>query len=238
MRRLFCLLAAVFVLVSLTACREDDKKTDIGSEVPSDYMSTSCSKDGVKEFIALIGEKDLGGLSTGMKTDEAHCYNVTPPSVARCTDIKIFKFSDSCLSLALIDNEAYGICQSFGGHGFVNAVPWDYDEDGNLDLLIASSWGSGLHRSEISVFNTKTKESIVIYDTARTDNPSVDLIVAAVSPAFSSIDPGNPPIYYKVYSANITVKDDNSADLSYEATGVVGTVVAENGTPVFKPAGK
>lgn len=238
MRRILCLIVSVFILVSLAACHADDKKPDTGSGVSSDYMSTSCSKDGVEELLSIIGGTELGGLSTGMKFDEEHCYNVTPLSVASATDIRIIKFSDSCLSLALIDNEVYEICTSFGGYGFVNAVPWDYDEDGNLDLLIASSWGSGLHRSEISVFNTKTKESIVIYDSSTTDDPSTDLFVAASSPSFSSKDPDNLPIYYEVYSANITVKDNNFADLSYKATGVVGSVVVENGTPVFKPTDK
>lgn len=105
-----------------------------------------------------------------------------------------------------------------------------YDGDGNLDLLIASSWGSGLHRSEISVFNTKTKESIVIYDTSTADNPSVDLLVATSSPSFSSTDIND---HYVVYSANIAVKDNNLADLSYVATDVIGSVAVENGIPVF-----
>lgn len=233
MKRLFCLLLIGIVLISLVACQtnlDDSDKT----KPNIDYMTIPCTKDSVDEFMAIIGEVELGGLSTGMKLDEEHCYNVTPLSVATQTDIKIFKFSDSCVSLALIDGEVYSICESFGGLGFVNAVPWDYDEDGNLDLLVASSWGSGLHRSIISVFNTATKESVVVYDTSSTDNPSVDLFVATASPSFSSKDPQDLPIYYEVYTANIEVKDNNFADLSYVATGVIGSVVVENGTPVFK----
>ena len=184
--------------ISTNSPQAPTAKPDTSTEIPSndigvssDYISAPCSKDGVEELMSIIGEIELGGLSAGMITDKEHCYNVTPLSVAAETDIKIFKFSDSCLSLALIDNEVYEICTSFGGYGFVNAVPWDYDEDGNLDLLIASSWGSGLHRSEISVFNTKTKESIVIY--VAYDNPFTDLFVAAVSPSFSSEDINDVP---------------------------------------------
>ncbi len=238
MKRLFCLLLTGIVLISLAACRTktDDSTYNSDKSAPStDHITTSCSKDFVDEFMDIIGEVELGGLSAGMKLDEEHCYNVTPLSVATQTDIKIFKFSDSCVSLALIDGEVYSICESFGGFGFVNAVPWDYDGDGNLDLLIASSWGSGLHRSIISVFNTTTKESIVVYDTSTTDNPSVDLFVATASPSFSSKDPQDLPVYYQVYNANIKVNGNNLADLSYTATGVIGSVVVENGTPVFKP---
>ena len=236
MKRLFCLLLTAIVLISLTACQTNTDNAD-KSKNTADYMTTSCTKEFVNEFMTIIGEVELGGLSTGMKLDEEHCYNVTPLSIATQTDVKIFKFSDSCVSLALIDGEVYSICESFGGFGFVNAVPWDYDGDGNLDLLVASSWGSGLHRSIISLFNTETKESIVVYDTSTTENPSLDLFVAAVSPSHSSKYPNDLPIYYQVYTANIEVNDNNLADLSYTATGVIGSVVVENGTPVFKPMG-
>lgn len=236
MKRLFYLLLTGIVLISLTGCQTNTDNSD-KNENNVDYMTTPCAKDYVDEFMSIIGEVELGGLSTGMTLDKKHCYNVTPLSVAEQTDIKIFKFSDSCVSLALIDGEIYSICESFGGYGFVNAVPWDYDEDGNLDLLVASSWGSGLHRSIISVFNTTTKESIAVYDTSDTDNPSADLFVAAVSPSFSSKELQDLPIYYQVYSANIKVNDNNPADLSYTATGVIGSVVVENGAPVFKPIG-
>lgn len=236
MKRLFCLLLTGIVLISLTACQTNTDNSNKNKN-NVDYMTTSCTKDSVDEFMSIIGDVELGDLSAGMELDEEKCYNVTPISVATQTDIKIFKFSDSCVSLALIDGEVYSICESFGGYGFFNAEPWDYDNDGNLDLLIASSWGSGLHRSIISVFNTNTKESIVVYDTSNTDNPSVDLFVAATSPSFSSKDLQDLPIYYQVYTANIEVKDNNRADLSYTATGVVGSVVVENGTPVFKKMG-
>lgn len=235
MKRFFCLFLTGILLMSLTACSANSNNSD-KEDISSEYMTTPCSKDSVDDFMKIIGEAELDGLSAGMILDKEHCYNVTPVSVAAQTDIKIFKFSDSCVSLALIDGSVYPICTSFGGYGFVNAVPWDYDEDGNLDLLIASSWGSGLHRSEISVFNTSTKESIIVYDTASTDNPSIDLFVAANSPSFSSKDTADHPVFYEIYSANIEVKNHNLADLSYTATGIIGSVVVENGAPVFKPA--
>ncbi len=232
MKPIFCLLLTGILLISLTACQTNTDSSN-NSESNVSYMTTSCTKDSVDAFMSLLSEAELDGLSYGLELDEKNCFNVTPPSVATTTDIKIFKFSDSCVSLALIDGKVYSICESFGGFGFVNAVPWDYDEDGNLDLLIASSWGSGLHRSIISIFNTTTKESIVVYDTSNTDNPSVDLFVAAASPSFSSKHPQELPIYYQVYTANIEVKDNNLADLSYASTGVIGSVVVENGVPLF-----
>ncbi len=238
-------IALVFVyLFSLTACDSTDSNTNNGdssqNHVATEYMKTPCSKDSVDKFMDIIGEVELGGLSSGMKLDKEHCYNVTPESVSAQTDYKIFKFSDSCVSLLLIDNEVYSICESFGGFGFVNAVPWDYDENGTPDLLVASSWGSGLHRSIISVFDTTTKESIAIFDTSNTDNPSVDLFVATSSPSATMPEGIDTPIYYVIYSARIEVinEDNNLADLSYVATDIIGSVIVENGKPAFKPTNK
>ena len=131
MKRLFCLILTGIVLISLTACQTNTDNSN-NSENNVNYVTTSCTKDFVDEFMSIIGDVELGGLSIGMTLDKEHCFNVTPLSVASQTDIKIFKFSDSCVSLALIDGKVYSICDSFGGFGFVNAVPWDYDEDGNL----------------------------------------------------------------------------------------------------------
>ena len=63
----------------------------------------------------------------------------------------------------------------------------------------------------------------------------MDLFVATASLSFSSNDSQDLPIYYQVYTANIEINDNNLADLSYTATDVIGSVVVENGAPVFKP---
>lgn len=234
MKRFFCLFLTAVLFISLTACTSNENLDKV--EVPPEYMSTPCSKDFVDDFMSVIDEVELGGLYSGMKLDKEHCYNVTPICVAEQTDFKIFKFSDSCVSFVLIDGAAYLICESFGGYGFFNAMPWDYDGDSNLDLLVASSWGSGLHRSVISVFNTITKESVIIYDTSTTDDHSVDLFVAESTPSSSYSE--DLPVSYQIYTAKIEVKNDNFSDLSYVATGVAGSVAVENGMPVFKPMGE
>ena len=201
-----------------------------------EWMHTECSKDFVKEFMSILGTVKGDGLLSGYVFDEEHCYNVTPSAVSLSTDIKIFKFSDSCASFALIDGEVYEICTSFGGYGFFNAVPWDYDEDGTTDLLIASSWGSGMHRSEISVFNVKTKESILICTSVESGsgNTDHDWFVATQSPSSYTGDLEESPICYVVYSAEIK-SDDSLVDLSYLAKSCAGSIDLENGTPVFHP---
>lgn len=232
MKHVLILLTALSLLLSLCSCNSVSPDNDGSSNGDVDYMTSACSKDSVDEFMAILGGELQGeGLLSGFTVTKENVYNVTPPQISSQTDYQIFKTSDSCESFVLIDGEIYSLCTSFGGYGFVNAVPCDFDGDGNTDLLVASSWGSGQHRSEISVFNTVTKKSTVLYTSLE------DLIVMTSSPSFSSQgDPAALPIYYQVYAAKITVNDNNFANLSYVVTDVVGSVQSENGTAVFLPA--
>lgn len=231
MKHVLILLTALSLLLSLCSCNSVSPDNDGSSNGDVDHMTSVCSKDSVDEFMAIFGEKKGDGLLAGYSITKDNMYNVTPPHVAAKTDYRVFKASDSGASFILIDGEIYTLCEWFGGHGFVNAVPCDFDGDGNTDLLVASSWGSGQHRSEISVFNTVTKKSTVLYTSLE------DLIVMTLSPSFSSQgDPAALPIYYQVYAAKITVNDNNFANLSYVVTDVVGSVQSENGTAVFLPA--
>ena len=136
-----------------------------------------CSRDGVEEFMAAFALTCPNGIVQGYHETADNCYNVTPADVAQETDIRVFKFSDSCASYAYVDGAVYDLCESFGGYGFLNAVPWDYDWDGEMDLLVASSWGSGISRTEISVFNRAKRTSKVIYSTLYEEEPQADLIV-------------------------------------------------------------
>lgn len=205
------------------------------SDVNTLIMSTNASKDSVDAFLSLLGDIEPDGLLSGCQFDEEHCFNVTPEQVAAETDMQIFKFSDSCASYVMLDNEIYLLCDFFGGYGFVNAVPCDFDNDGNKDLLVASSWGSGMHRSIISVFNSVTKESTVLYDTSDTDKPNTGLFVSTVVPVYSSTQEFEDlPVTYMVYSARIITYDSDFINLSYVSTGVVGSIEVENGTPVFQ----
>ena len=184
----------------------------------------------------MLNDIEPNGLLSGYKFGEETCYNVTPPEVATETNIKFFKFSDSCASFVMMDNEIYPLCEFFGGYGFVNAIPCDFDNDGNKDLLVASSWGSGLHRSVISVFNSVSKKSTILYDTSTTDTPRTDLIVAQSTANIFTDDPDiDEKLFYSVLSVKINVENNNFANLAYDVTGVAGYIECEDNTPQFIP---
>ncbi len=232
MKKLFCFLYILVVIFSLCSCK--DNSTHKANEY--EPFKTESSKDSVQEFILLLEDVELNGLISGYKIDEKNCYNVTPTKVAAETNMKIFKFSDSCASFVMIDNEIYPLCEWFGGYGFVNAIPCDFDNDGNKDLFVASSWGSGMHRSIISVFNSVSKESTILYDTSTTDTPNTDLIVArSTANGFGIELEGDDFLCYSVLSVRINIENNNLANLSYVVTGVEGHIECKDNTPQFIP---
>ena len=232
MKSVFCVLCALIMLFLLCSCKDDS------SHKANEYNSikTTATKDSVKDFITLLEDVETSGFISGHKIDEEYCYNVTPAEVAAETNMKIFKFSDFCESFVMIDNEIYRLCESLGGYGFVNAVPCDFDNDGNKDLFVASSWGSGKHRSVISVFNSVSKESTILYVTYLPDSPNTELIV---SRSTANIFTDNPEIdeklYYSVMSVKINVENNNFAKLSYVVNGIEGYIEAKDDTPTFIP---
>ncbi len=182
MKNLVSIGIVMFIVASFCGCNPNYKKqepsiygteevydsplfVELGeiSDRQEDIKELPYSKEYVKEFCDIIEVVEGGGLLSGITLDEENCYNVTPPEVAEQMDVKIFKYTDCCASFILIDGVVYELCMSFGGFGFLSAVPCDYDNDGNLDLLMTSSWGSGLHRTDISYFNVVTKELKTIY---------------------------------------------------------------------------
>lgn len=235
MKRFSGIITLFAIIIGLCSCNISNGNDNDSENKEASYMTTALSKEGVDAFCDILGELQGEGLLSGYVCNREKCFNVTPKWVTEETCCTIFKFSDSCASFVMIDNEIYPLCESFGGYGFVNAVPYDFDNDGNKDLLVASSWGSGLHRSVISIFNVSTKESTIIYDTSTTDNPQVDLFVSAQTPSLSSSELSELPIYYVVYSAEIKANDNNFADLSYVATDYVGSISNEKGEIVFTP---
>ncbi len=227
MKKFFCILCVFSILCCICSCNSNN--THKANEYEA--MKTSVTKDSVKEFISLLGDLEPGGLVSGYEYNEKNCYNVTPTEVAAETDMKIFKFSDSCASFVMLNNEVYPLCEGFGGYGFVKAIPCDFDNDGNKDLLVASSWGSGVHRSVVSVFNSVTKESTILYNA-----PEKDLIVArSTASVFTGVSEIDNELYYSVLSVKITVENNNFANLSYNVTGVEGHIEYNTDVPKFIP---
>lgn len=245
MKKLLCLLLSAGMMLAFAGCAESDVKSD-GESVPNSsqsvqaptesekddaetvYAAITPTKEGVAEFAEKLRETlDMDSIA-GTPINEENVYNVTPPEVAEQTDFKIFKHSDSCASFVMTKDGVYELGNSFGGYGVISAVPCDPDGDGNKDLLVASSWGSGIHRSEISVFNSVTREFEVIFSTMDTVPRTVDL---AFSSSYKDEERGT---VYKVCSVTVDRETVDRMYVNYTVGELFGTVEIVDGKATFK----
>ena len=241
MKRIIFILLTLLLVFAMFGCDSEDDGTDTSStqSVPDagntddgneneQYFPLSYTKDGVDEFYTLFQQTMYNYNMEEFLKEK--CYNVTPQEVSESTDAKIFKFIDNSASFVLIDNEIHEICFYFGGYGFINAVPCDFDGDGSLDLLVASSWGSGLHRSEISVFNLTNKTFEIYYSTQDQSmaNNYIELVVQAKENSDGTVT-------YELYSVDYkSALVGDSFTLAYKAIELHGIMENVDGVPTFK----
>ncbi len=89
--------------------------------------------------------------------DYKRCHNIIFKGVYEQLGAKTYESSDGWFFIDM-NGELSPL-----GYNIVNMVPWDYDEDGNKDLLITSWSGSGIHYVNLWAYNTITKETNRIY---------------------------------------------------------------------------
>lgn len=243
MKRIISILMTLLLIFAMFGCGSGDKSTGASStqsgldaSISADndekekYISLDYTKDGVDEFYTLFQETMY---NYDMKQFiKEKCYNVTPQAVSKATNAKIFKFYNNGASFVLIDNKIYKICNYFGGYGFINAVPCDFNRDGSLDLLVASSWGSGLHRSEISVFDLTEKSFKIYYHTQEQSLAGnyIELVV-------QSKENNDGIVTYELYSVDYKpALAVDSFPLAYKIVELHGIIENVEGVPTFKPA--
>lgn len=148
--------------------------------------------------------------------------DVTPEEVSAAMDCRIFKDPDSCDAFLVDGEELFALGFGLGGYGFTSAVPWDYDDNGVLDILFTYSWGSGMHRSCLALLDRTTREESEPLITAyRDDFGCSDLIVRQERDEI------------QVLAVDVEM-DDSFADLHFTERAVVGTIVSEDGEPAFR----
>ena len=165
--------------------------------------------------------------------------DMTPEEVLETTGCRIFKDPDSC-EFYLADGERCSVLGTgFGGYGFTSAVPWDYDGNGTVDLLYTYSWGSGMHRSHLSLFDrTKWEEqALYVYYPWDYEAYGSDLLVEKLT------DESGAPVFH-VYTVDVQVQGHDFTDLRFTKKAEAGVVdaiwnpIKPEIQPLFWPASR
>lgn len=218
MKKLIWLIAMISVVFCLSSCEEKEEK-----------IYVQYSKASVDEFMTAVGsmrmraEYDTEAFVGPLKSE--NCYNVTPEEIKNETEVQVFRFSDNMQSFFYLDEEIYDII-SLGGYGFMSGVTCDFDSDGNKDILYTTSWGSGIHRTDIWVFNTVTKERVYVASS------SIDLNYAHADLIVRKNTQDDGTAIFEVCLIEIDYSTDSSG-FSYKVIETIGRVEAKNGAPVF-----
>jgi|GEM_PF-1109752 hypothetical protein len=81
--------------------------------------------------------------------------DLTTPEMETRLGIRLLKIRSEewwCESFLIAAGEVHPLTPGFGGFGLHSALVTDLDRDGSPELTCTTSWGSGIHRSEILVF--------------------------------------------------------------------------------------
>jgi hypothetical protein len=86
-----------------------------------------------------------------MVNAEFDVAEITPTDVWEKTKCQLFKVVDgsSWETYIVKDQKAIHVGNGGGGFGVTSVMPYDINSDGNVDLVYAYSYGSGIHRSPI-----------------------------------------------------------------------------------------
>lgn len=156
MKRIIQGVSAVLTLFALAGC------VDAANTGRAAITKEECT---VEQFIALYG-KPIQMVDSGMTKAESEKYNrvidITPVNVYEEIGCKLFKINSTCETYIVYKNKIYPIGRGFGGWGITDVNTCDFDNDKQMDLLYTYSWGSGLHRSHIGIFNFTTMEETTL----------------------------------------------------------------------------
>lgn len=133
-------------------------------EIPSNQQKSSYSTQDFNHLYAQYlklnnmelqpsPENDKTGMSKEGKLKYYTVYDITPKNVKEEIGCQLFKVNYTCETYVVNKSKFSAIGFGFGGYGVVNVDTCDFDYDGQKDLIYTFSWGSGIHRSHIGIFN-------------------------------------------------------------------------------------
>lgn len=175
MRQLKIFILIISIILIISGC--DLIKKDVVStptdanfsklkiyKIPSEHQKESYSVEDFKhlydQYLKLNNmelqtspENDTTEMSKEDKLKYYTIYDITPKNVKEEIGCQIFKVNYTCETYVVNKSKVYAIGLGFDGYGVVNIETCDLDDDGQKDLIYTFSWGSGMHRSHIGIFN-------------------------------------------------------------------------------------
>jgi hypothetical protein len=228
MKRLVILMFSLLcILYGCEAIKPEQQTTDPGE---ADF---SCSDDARSypqdrklseaDFAIMMQEYSLEFMGANYTAAfGVNWVDITPDDVYEKIGCQIFKDGVNCQAFLAYQGEIYELPGFFGGYGIMSLDACDFNNSGSYDLIFTTSWGSGLHRSEIWIFDFSLLEPQMIGNMVA----GKDIVLSKVNDQKFDV---------------VLAKLDHSrealggyADLSIFIPDIrIGTVEAKDGNPIF-----
>lgn len=243
MKKILCLALILGWAISLPGCGarvEDDSDTSsTGSlteqkiyRLPADKIKEQYSVEDFKELyteylklnninIKTSAEDDKTGMSEEDRLKYYTIYDITPENIKKEIGCQIFKVNYTCETYVIHKDEFFRIGFGFGGFGVVSFAICDFAGDGQKDLIYTFSWGSGLHRSHIGIFDFTDKKETWL-DFVQLNE---DIVLEKLSDKS-----------FNVYTADLEIKEDlNYSQFIISVDKEVAEVTAKSGNAEVVP---
>jgi len=168
----------------------------------------------------------LGNLMPQDLLEREIYVDITPGAVLDEIGVQIFKDSEWCSAYLMDDDFIYPLGVWFGGYGVVDIKTCDFDGNGTKDILFTYSWGSGLHRSLIGLFDMSTMMETVIYDSSDEGNDEAFISCDLVLEKKSDDD-------FEVYIADFP-NTEGFVVVEYQRGQLIGKIINSGGEPTWQ----
>ena len=158
MKKVLCLLLCTLLVIYLTGCHEANQAYAV---LPMKRTDGAVNKQIIDGF--LTDNDDYSNYEAIKKNKPdilSHLVNITPEVLREKCSIYRFSYeSDTSLAgetFLIYDDAVYPLGCALGGYGITEFA---YSSDNGNDILyFIYSWGSGIHRSHIGLFDFESKE--------------------------------------------------------------------------------
>lgn len=194
-------------------------------EIPSMMRKASYSVEDFRTILSqylklnnlepqISPENDKTNMPEEEKLKYYTIYDITPQNVKEEIRCQLFKVNYTCETYLIYNSKVYEIGFGGGGYGLVSIETCDFDDNGQKDLIYTFSWGSGMHRSHIGVFNLSNEHE-----------EWLDFIQGKNDIMLEKISDSN----FKVYIAKIFSEEQDFVHFKLSKQGHIADVKSDNG---------
>lgn len=235
-RRLVLLILILILALHLSGCNTKTEETKNSSPKAnlSEQKIYKLPKEKIKEqyniedFEAFYSQylhlnnqvsETANESKTGMSEEEKSRYyrisDITPENIKNEIGCQIFKVNHTCETYVIYNGEFFRIGFGFGGFGVISLETCNFDKDEQTDLIYSFSWGSGLHRSHIGIFNLKDKKETWL-----------DFVHLNEDITLQKLSDDR----FNIYNCELELKEDlNYTQYKVKPKKILGELIAKNG---------